>query len=81
MPVLTILDFSSMMFSEIGGEPIEQKVIQRNIVADAPIPHTEVRKTAEPTGSYKNLPRRGYVKSQARYLVGTKKQPPRYTTC
>ena len=54
MSVLTILDFSSMMFSGIGGEPIEQKAIQRNIVADAPIPHTEVRKTAEPTGSYKN---------------------------
>lgn len=59
-----------MMFSGIGGEPIEQKVIQRNIVADAPIPHTEVRKTAEPTGSYINQPRRGYVKSQARQIVG-----------
>ena len=43
-----------MMFSGIGGEPIKQKVIQRNIVADAPIPHAEVRKTAEPTGSYEN---------------------------
>jgi len=31
-----------------------KKAIQRNIVADAPIPHTEVRKTAEPTGSYEN---------------------------
>ena len=50
----TFLDFSSMMFSGISGEPIEQKAIQRNIVADAPIPHTEVRKTAEPTGSYEN---------------------------
>ena len=45
-----------MMFSGIGIEPIEQKAIRRNIVADAPIPHTEVRKTAEPTGSYKNSP-------------------------
>ena len=26
-----------MMFSGIGGEPIETKAIQRNIVADAPI--------------------------------------------
>lgn len=51
-PILIISDFSSIIFLGIGGEPIEQKAIQRNIVADAPIPHTEERKTAEPTGSY-----------------------------